>query len=53
MKTTKWIFIANCFLFASGLFRDDDLRTGVSIIIFVILAVTAEILEAINDKKEA
>lgn len=48
----KFTFILSILLFITGLFTGNDAVTGTSIVIFVILSVAIEILEAIFDFKK-
>lgn len=47
----KWTFIANVFLFITGVIFGEDLVIASSVVIFVILSVGIQILESIHETK--
>ena len=45
----KWTFVLNWFLFIMGMFLDEMVMTCTAVIIFVVISVGIQILEAIHD----
>ena len=51
-KEMKWTFIFNVVLFGVGICFDEEMAIVASVVIFVILSTSIEILEAIHEAKE-
>ena len=47
----KWTFVANVFLFITGVLFGEDIIVATSVIIFVIISVGIHILESIHELK--
>tara|TARA_R110000851_G_scaffold237905_1_gene390727 strand:- start:211 stop:405 length:195 start_codon:yes stop_codon:yes gene_type:complete len=47
----KWTFLANVFLFITGVLFGDNIIVATSVIIFVIVSVGIHILESIHELK--
>jgi len=50
-KEIKWTFILNWFLFIAGMIFDETIMACTAVIIFVIISIGVQILEAIHGVK--